>query len=56
MRSFIFYLEAGEEELTNYKICCVVPFAIAELGQRCLEATPILKFESINSCIIVLNV
>ena len=33
-----------------------VPFAIAELGQKCLEAAPILRFEPLNSCITVFNV
>ena len=46
--SFILYLEAGETELIN---TCVVPFAMAEFGQRCLEAASTLKYEPLNSCI-----
>ena len=34
----------------------VVPFAIAELGQKCLEAAPTLKYEPLNICITVLSV
>ena len=30
---------------------CVVP--IAELGQKCLEAASVLKYEPLNSCITV---
>ena len=48
--SFILYLEAGETELIN---TCVVPFAIAEFGQKCLEAASTLKYEPLNSCITV---
>ena len=35
---------------------CVVPFAIAELGQKCLEAASTLKYEPLNSCITVHSV
>ena len=35
---------------------CVVPFTIAKLGQKCLEAAPKLKHEPLNSCITVLSV
>ena len=38
------------------KYDCVVPFAIAELGQKCLEAVPTLKYEPFNSCITTLTV
>ena len=51
MWSFIHYpVEAGETELIN---TCVVPFATAELGQKCLEAASILKYEPLKSCITV---
>ena len=33
-----------------------VPFAITELGQKCLEAAPTLKYGPLNSCITVLSV
>ena len=46
----ILYLETGETVLTN---TCVVPFAIAEFGQKCLEATSTPKHEPLNSCITV---
>ena len=49
----IVYLEAGERELIN---TCVVPFAIAEFGQKCLEAASTLKYEPLNSCITVHSV
>ena len=42
---------AGETELI---LTCVVP--IAELGQKCLEAGSILKYEPLNSCITVHSV
>ena len=48
MWSFILYLEAGETELIN---TCVVSFAIAVFGQKCLEAASTLKYEPSNSCI-----
>ena len=32
---------------------CGVPFAIAEFGQKCLEAASTLKYEPFNSCITV---
>ena len=52
--SFILYpVEAGETELRN---TCVVPFTIAELGQKCLEAASTLKYEPLNSCITVHSV
>ena len=51
--SLILYLEAGETELIN---TCVVPFAIAEFGQKCLEAASTLKYEPLNSCITVHSV
>ena len=35
---------------------CVVPFAIVELGQKCLEAAPTRKYGPLNSCITVLSV
>ena len=35
---------------------CVVPFALAELGQKCLEAAPTLKYGPLNSSITVLSV
>ena len=35
---------------------CVVLFAIAELGQKCLEAAPTLKYDPLNSSITVLSV
>ena len=35
---------------------CIVPFTIAELGQKCLEAAPTLKYGPVNSCITVLSV
>ena len=34
---------------------CVVPFALAELGQKCLEAAPTLKYGPLNSSITVLS-
>ena len=40
--------EAGETELIN---TCVSPFAIAEFGQKCLEAASTLKYDPLNSCI-----
>ena len=49
----ILYLEAGETVLIN---TCVVLFAIAEFGQKCLEATFTLKYEPLNSCITVHSV
>ena len=49
---FILYLEAGETELIN---TCVVPFAIAEFGQKSLEAST-LKSEPLNSYITVHSV
>ena len=33
----------------------VVPFAIAELGHRCLEAAPVVKPESSSSCNTLIN-
>ena len=51
--SFILYLDSGETELINR---CVVPFAIAEFGQKCLEAASTLKYEPLNSCITVHSV
>ena len=42
--------EAGETELIN---TCVSPFAIAEFGQKCLEAASTLKYDPLNSCITV---
>ena len=45
--------EAGETELINM---CVSPFAIAEFGQKCLEAASTLKYEPLNSCITVHSV
>ena len=48
--SFILYLEAGETELIN---TCVVPFTIAEFGQKCLEGASTIKDEPLNSCITV---
>ena len=48
--SFILYLEAGETELINM---CIVPFTIAEFGQKCLEAASRIKYEPLNSCITV---
>ena len=50
---FILYLEAGETELIN---TCVVPFATAEFGQKCLKAASTLKYEPLNSCITVHSV
>ena len=53
MWSFILYLEAGERELIN-TWPRVVPFAITELGQTCLQAASItLKYEPLNSSISV---
>ena len=46
IRSFILYLEAGETELIN---ACVVPFAITECGQKCLEAASTLKHEPLKT-------
>ena len=40
---------AGKTELIN---TCVVPFAIAELGQECLAAASTQKNEPLNSLII----
>ena len=42
----------------NNELCntCAVPFAIAELGPKCLEAAPTLKYGPLNSCITVLSV
>ena len=38
------YLDEGETELINHEIRALsVPFAIAELGQKCLEAAPHTK-------------
>ena len=52
--SFILYpVEAGETELRN---TCVVPFTIAELGQKCVEAASTLKYEPLNSCITLQSV
>ena len=51
--SFILYLEEGEIQLIN---ACVVPFAIAEFSQKCLEAASTLKYEPLNSCITVHSV
>ena len=34
---------------------CIVPFAIAELVHKCLEAAPILKYQPLNSCTTLLN-
>ena len=51
--SFKLYLEAGETQLINTS---VVPFAIAELGQKCLEAASTLKYEPLNSWITVHSV
>ena len=51
--SLILYLEAGETELT---IRYSRTFAIAELGQKCLEAAPTLKYDPLNSSITVLSV
>ena len=34
----------------------IVPFAIAELGHKCLKPAATLKYESLNSCITVLTV
>ena len=41
-------MEAGETQLIN---ACVVPYAIAEFGQKCLEVASTLKYEPLNSCI-----
>ena len=52
----IFYtpdLEAGETELIN---TCVVPFAIAEFGHKCVEAASTLKYEPLNTYITVHSV
>ena len=50
--SFILYpVVAGETELI---LTCLVP--LAELGQKCLEAASILKYEPLNSCITVHSV
>ena len=35
---------------------CVVPFTIAELGQKCLEGAPTLKYGPVNFSITVLSV
>ena len=53
---FILYLDAGERDSQKLRNGCVVPFAIAELGHRCLEAAPVLKSESSSSRSILLNV
>ena len=42
--------KTGETELIN---TCVVPFTIAELGQKCLEEVSTIKYEPLNSCITV---
>ena len=34
----------------------VVPFAITELGHKCLEPAATLKYEPLNSCITVLSI
>ena len=47
----LLYLEVGETELINYT--CIVPFVIAKLGQKYLEAASTLKYEPFNSCITV---
>ena len=47
----LLYLEVGETELINYT--CIVPFVIAKLGQKYLEAASTLKYEPLNSCITV---
>ena len=49
----LYPVEAGETELRNK---CVVPFTIAELGQKCLEAASTLKYEPLNSCMTVHSV
>ena len=46
----LLYLEAGETELIN---TCIVPFVIAKLGQKYLEAVSTLIYEPLNSCITV---
>ena len=46
----LLYLEVGETELIN---TCIVPFVIAKLGQKYLEAASTLKYEPLNSCITV---
>ena len=40
--------EAGETELINM---CVSPFAIAEFGQKCLEAASTLKYDPLRAII-----
>ena len=35
---------------------CIVPCAVAELGQKCLEAAPTLKYGPSHSYITVLSV
>ena len=50
-KSDFLYFEASEAQFTH-----VVPFAIAELGRKCLQPTATLKYEPLNSCITVLSV
>ena len=35
---------------------CVVPFALAELGQKCLELAPTLKYGLLNSSVTVFSI
>ena len=37
---FILYLDAGERDSQKLRNGCVVPFAIAELGHRCIDEHP----------------
>ena len=39
-----------------YIIHYAVPFAMAELGHKCLEPAGTLKYEPLNNCITVLTV
>ena len=38
-------MKAGETQLIN---TCVVPYAIAEFGQKCLEVASTLKYEPLR--------
>ena len=54
----IFYTLPWSRWNSTHTLCntSVVPFALAKLGQKSLEAAPTLKYEPLNSTITVLSV
>ena len=52
--SFTLYLEAGETELIHYEIRAL--YRCTELGPKCLELAPTLKYGLLNSSVTVFSI